>query len=259
MANGKDGGKGTTSGSALGERLPQACGGKRSRLFCAIPIVGKANAFVAATKRAFRARVVNGPSDCGQPDCALASAIAGLSLADARNVHLTLSFLGNVDNALIPALKADISNVSMPDVQLSFAGPGTFVTGPRDVVAVLTLVPTKPLLELKKRVDEAAARHVPVDRRSYRPHITIARIRFGESVRAGNGREQVLRLEACLEACLKDCLKDCLETMPLPGAREFFANRFALYRSVHEQGRMRHDELVSVRPGQQVQPDGTRF
>ncbi len=197
----------------------------QSRLFLAIPVAGEARSFMADLKRMGHAWTNDGP---------LALPIRRLTLVDGRNVHVTLSFLGNVDNVLIPAMKADFAKIEMPDFQLSFLSSWIFVTGPREVVAALTLAATPPLLNLKKAVDEVAARHVPVDKRPYKPHITLARIRFKESVRTREGREQV------------ELLRDSLQQLPMMKAPAFGAGRFAFCRSVNENGRMRHEELVSV-------------
>ncbi len=98
---------------------------------------------------------------------------------DARNLHLTLSFLGDVDQSAIPGVYRALSAASLgvPGFELRVRGLGAFPArgSPRTLWAGVDPVP--PLLALERRLGEALA-EVEFRReiRPYHPHVTLARV-----------------------------------------------------------------------------------
>ena len=104
--------------------------------------------------------------------------IEGARWQDDDQLHLTLAFAGEVDGAraddLIEAL-ADVESAVFP---AEVAGIGHFERKgvPTAVWAGVPL--SDPLAQLQRRVERACRRAgLALERRAYRPHITLARLR----------------------------------------------------------------------------------
>jgi 2'-5' RNA ligase len=89
-----------------------------------------------------------------------------------RDWHVTLHFLGSVASERLPEL-ADALDVSVDPFELVLDAPQLWPRG----LAILgaTRVP-EALHDLHRRLADAlAAQDLPVERRTYRPHVTLAR------------------------------------------------------------------------------------
>jgi 2'-5' RNA ligase len=97
------------------------------------------------------------------------------------NLHLTLQFLGNVDETDLPPIKAALAEVGQQHAPFAFAvgGLGCFpkLKSPR-VVWVGVQEETGALLALQRDVEKSL---VPLgfkpERRAFRPHLTLGRVR----------------------------------------------------------------------------------
>ena len=92
-------------------------------------------------------------------------------VADAK-LHLTLNFLGDVDEARLPALVAGFEVPFTPfEVEL-----GRAVVWHQSIAVLEPLSIPPELLALHAALDErVAALGLPVEERSYKPHVTMAR------------------------------------------------------------------------------------
>jgi 2'-5' RNA ligase len=120
----------------------------------------------------------------------LATAVAALSLdgvaprwlPDSR-WHVTLAFLGEVEEATVPRLRTGLGRAALraAPTELRLAGVGRFGRG---VLWVGVAGDVAPLIELAGRA-AAAARHtgIEVEDRRFHPHLTIARGRAGADLR----------------------------------------------------------------------------
>lgn len=126
--------------------------------------------------------------------------VRGLRFPPPANVHITLKFLGETDDGLIPALEEALKIVSEKagPFTMSAGGAGAFpdVRRPRVIWAGVRNGQDK-LVELAKAVERALE---PLgfepERRPFRGHITVARVKnpaaakaVGEIVAANEGRE----------------------------------------------------------------------
>jgi RNA 2',3'-cyclic 3'-phosphodiesterase len=116
----------------------------------------------------------------------------GLRWTPAAQWHLTLAFLGEVDDAVLPDLTERLARAARrhEPVTLSLRGSGRFgdrvlwtrVLPPRESVRSAGRV--TPLGRLAASVTAAARRcGIAVDDRPYRPHLTLARGRPGSDLR----------------------------------------------------------------------------
>ena len=99
-----------------------------------------------------------------------------------ENIHLTLVFLGEIDDAHVTPLSTRLREACLARAPLSLTveGTGAFPSVRRPSVIWAGVRTTEALLELQAAVVAAAdAIGVPRERRPYRGHLTLARIRDG--------------------------------------------------------------------------------
>lgn len=98
-----------------------------------------------------------------------------------EGIHLTLQFLGEVDEAGIPDIMAGLSDACKDSktLQLEISGPGAFPNPKKPRVVWLGISgDTVQLVALQASIEAAMKRlgFVPEDRK-FRPHLTLARIK----------------------------------------------------------------------------------
>jgi RNA 2',3'-cyclic 3'-phosphodiesterase len=98
----------------------------------------------------------------------------------AGNVHLTLKFLGNVDETVIPALKESLSKKlsHYKPFYIKIAGIGCFPSEKRPRVIWIGMEDSEVLKGIQKEVDvELNAFGFAPEDRPFSPHLTIGRVR----------------------------------------------------------------------------------
>ncbi|RYH10842.1 RNA 2',3'-cyclic phosphodiesterase [Tropicimonas sp. IMCC6043] len=140
-----------------------------------------------------------------------------------ENLHLTLAFLDEVAETVLPELDDALGAIHLPSVPVAFTGLDLF--GARSPEILHASVRQAPgLIQLHESVLRAArGTGLSLARRRYRPHVTLARF---------NRPPATDRLGAFLA-------DNALA--PLPG---FEAESFALFRSTLGHGPARHEELA---------------
>jgi RNA 2',3'-cyclic 3'-phosphodiesterase len=110
----------------------------------------------------------------------LMGGVAGARWQTEDQLHLTLRFVGEVDRHLARDVDAALSGVHHPRFEIALNGLGAFDRRGEPVTLWAGLTPQEPLHALHKKVDQALVRvGVEPDRRSYMPHLTIARLPRG--------------------------------------------------------------------------------
>jgi 2'-5' RNA ligase len=102
---------------------------------------------------------------------------------DAGNLHLTLRFIGEVDEGTASDIDAALLRLSAPRFTLALAGVGQFGTR----MLWIGVEKSPELLQLQTRVESALQRAgIPPDTRRFTPHVSLARLRppLGPKVRA---------------------------------------------------------------------------
>ena len=149
----------------------------------------------------------------------LAAVCAGRFVAD-ENHHLTLAFLGEVDEAGVRSAMSALDDAcaGVGPVRVAATGLGTFGRA-RDATLWLGIEKDPRLMELVARVrEELSARGLTYDEKDFLPHVTLAR-------RARVPRGELGEL-----------------AFPLPDE----ATRVTLYRSILEPGGARYKPLYTV-------------
>jgi RNA 2',3'-cyclic 3'-phosphodiesterase len=114
-----------------------------------------------------------------------------------ENIHLTLKFFGNVDQAKVAIVSDVLARVAKESAPIGITAGGTGVFPRPSHPQVLWIGiddRTGALARLQKRVEDECAREgFPQEDRAFRPHLTIARIRNPRN--ANRLAEAHLRLE----------------------------------------------------------------
>ena len=110
----------------------------------------------------------------------LCQGVSDAKWADSAPFHLTLRFIGNVDDGLLQDIQNTLANIETPVFSLALKGVGYFP--PRGPAKILWAgIEEAPLL-LRLRGQVAAtleAIGLEPERRKFAPHITLARLKSG--------------------------------------------------------------------------------
>jgi 2'-5' RNA ligase len=188
------------------------------RLFVAIQLPEAWRQAVEATASALRRRLGDEP---------------GLRFTSTDRLHLTLRFLGEVDDALEPELRAALEReVTAVEVPLELAAAGAFGSRSRPTVLWLGVAgDLDGLAALRAAIDRAAvAAGLQVDDRPLRAHVTLARVERRATP------EQ------------RRAISDAVRALDPPPPSSFVASEVALVRSYLGRG-ARYELLARVPPG----------
>jgi 2'-5' RNA ligase len=136
-------------------------------------------AFVSAMPRIFTGLEI--PADIGRALSSLRGGLPGARWIDPENYHVTLRFIGDVDDVVAHEVAAMLGMVRRTEFELRFDALASFGgRWPRSLVA--TLAPTRALMDLQAE-HERLMRRVGLDAegRKYTPHVTLARLRESSS------------------------------------------------------------------------------
>lgn len=108
----------------------------------------------------------------------LRPALPGAKLVPPENLHLTLRFVGEVDNPTLDEVAASLDQVNKAPFELRCNGLGTFENRGKPSALWAGIDPSADLEGLRGRV-EAAVRSAGLepDHTKYSPHFTLARMR----------------------------------------------------------------------------------
>jgi RNA 2',3'-cyclic 3'-phosphodiesterase len=104
----------------------------------------------------------------------LCSGVPGARWVDPGNYHLTLRFIGEVDEGLASDIDAALLHVRAPRFEVTLAGVGRF----GDRMLWVGVDKSPPLVHLRDKVESALVRlGLPAETRRYAPHVSLARLR----------------------------------------------------------------------------------
>jgi 2'-5' RNA ligase len=121
------------------------------------------------------------PSGVGQALASLRGGLPGARWIDPEDYHVTLRFIGNVDEVTAREIASLLGRVKRTAFELRMEGLSSFGgRKPRAVVAVLPPVP--PLMEMQAEQERLMQRiGLAPEGRKYLPHVTLARLRDSSS------------------------------------------------------------------------------
>jgi RNA 2',3'-cyclic 3'-phosphodiesterase len=120
------------------------------------------------------------PEEISDELTTLQSGVPDARWVPAENFHVTLCFAGEVQGGTLRDLEEELSDIAGPPFPVAVAGVEQFSSGkqPRALVA---LVAKNDRLEWLQQKVSTVARNcgVEIDRRKFRPHVTLARFPTG--------------------------------------------------------------------------------
>jgi 2'-5' RNA ligase len=104
--------------------------------------------------------------------------LPGARWVEPDSLHLTLRFIGDVDERQAAILDEALSQIKRPPFELQVTGCGIFAQRRGPEAVWVGVASTPPLVDLQAAVERAAVRagEAPEERR-FRPHITLARLK----------------------------------------------------------------------------------
>jgi RNA 2',3'-cyclic 3'-phosphodiesterase len=121
------------------------------------------------------------PSEIGQSLSTLRGGLPGARWIDPENYHLTLRFIGDIDDGLAREIAYVLENVQRATFDLQLDGLSSFGgRKPRAVVA--PAAPIQALFDLQSEQERLMRRvGLEPEGRKYSPHVTLARLRDSSS------------------------------------------------------------------------------
>jgi 2'-5' RNA ligase len=105
--------------------------------------------------------------------------IPGSRWVPLEQIHLTISFLGEVDDTTVDLLTGALATIKAPGFNLCFSSTGCFPDRRRPRVLWVGLEPEPLLNSLASLVRESVlACNIPQEERPFSPHITLARLKL---------------------------------------------------------------------------------
>ena len=121
------------------------------------------------------------PTDVVQSLATLRGGLPGARWIDPENYHLTLRFIGDVDDTVAHEVASLLGKVSRPPLELRFDGLSSF-GGRRPRAVIATLAQTPALMELQAEHERLIQRvGLEPEGRKFTPHVTLARLRDSSS------------------------------------------------------------------------------
>ena len=117
---------------------------------------------------------------------AMRGGISGARWLDAADYHITLRFIGDVDEPTALDVHFALERIRRPAFTVTLDGLGAFGGAkPRAIVA--TAKAAAPLIELQAEQERLMRRvGLPLETRKYTPHVTLARLRRATPVAVAN-------------------------------------------------------------------------
>src|SRR5579863_6901390 len=121
------------------------------------------------------------PRHVGESLAIMRGGLPGARWIDPENYHLTLRFIGDIDDALARDIASLLGRVQRRSFEMRLVGLTSFGgRKPRAVVAVAT--PSSPLIELQAEQERLLQRlGLEPEGRKFTPHVTLARLRDSSS------------------------------------------------------------------------------
>ena len=117
------------------------------------------------------------PADIGQSLASLRGGLPGARWIDPENYHVTLRFIGDVDDLIAHEVASMLGKVRRPAFELHVSDLAAF-GGRKPRALVATLGPAQALMELQAEHERLMQRvGLEPEGRKYTPHVTLARLR----------------------------------------------------------------------------------
>ena len=117
------------------------------------------------------------PSDVTTRLTLLQGGVPGARWSPPENLHLTLRFIGEVDEVVANDIDDMLTGLRAAPFELTLSGSGSF--GSKDPHSLwIGIAPCPPLMHLAARIESLLQRMgLAAEMRKYKPHVTLARLK----------------------------------------------------------------------------------
>jgi 2'-5' RNA ligase len=121
------------------------------------------------------------PKEIGQSLAMLRGGLPGARWVDPENYHITLRFIGDIDDRLAQDIASMLDGVKRRSFDVRFGGLAAF-GGRKPRAIVVAVEPIQPLVELQSEMERLMQRlGLEPEGRKFTPHVTLARLRDASS------------------------------------------------------------------------------
>jgi len=121
------------------------------------------------------------PSDVQNALSLLRGGLPGARWIDPENYHITLRFIGDIDDRLAHEIASLLDNVKRRSFEVRFSSLTSF-GGNKPRALVVSVEPIQPLIELQSELERLMQRlGLEPEGRKFTPHVTLARLRNASS------------------------------------------------------------------------------
>lgn len=121
------------------------------------------------------------PEEVGASLAIYRGGLSGARWIDAENYHVTLRFLGDVDEVTAQEAAYMLGQVRRAPFEVTVEGLDAF-GGDRPRALIARVAPSKPIMELQAEHESLLRRAgLPAEKRKFTPHVTLARLRDSTS------------------------------------------------------------------------------
>jgi RNA 2',3'-cyclic 3'-phosphodiesterase len=139
------------------------------------------------------------PEEIADALLALQSGVPDARWIAPENFHVTLCFAGEVQGAAMRDLEEELADIAGPRFAVALAGVEQFSSGKQPRALVATVEKSDRLAWLQQKVSTVARScGIEVERRKFRPHVTLAR--FGNGAETGHHLAQFMASHSTFRA-----------------------------------------------------------
>jgi 2'-5' RNA ligase len=113
----------------------------------------------------------------------------GIRVVAADQMHITLFFLGYIDEAQVDSAKEVMSGIGSGRFNISLHGMGTFAMKRPRVIFANISSGAKELNDIHERVSSSLPAMMKLEREEFAPHLTVARLKRFDGVTTGRARD----------------------------------------------------------------------
>lgn len=126
------------------------------------------------------------PDEVRERLAVMASGLPAARWVRQENYHITLRFIGEVDNHVGHDIDDALSGIHMPEFELALAGIGQFGEGRKLRSLWAGVEGGEPLARLQTKVENAVVRAgIQPEGRKFKPHVTLARFKDSPGPKIG--------------------------------------------------------------------------
>ena len=139
------------------------------------------------------------PEEIADELVALQSGVPDARWVSAENFHVTLCFAGEVHGGTVRDLEEELGDIAGPPFPVAVAGVEQFSSGKQPRALVARVVRNDRLDWLQQKVSTVARNcGIELDRRKFRPHVTLAR--FPQAAETGHHIAQFMASHSTFQA-----------------------------------------------------------